>query len=78
MIENGLEFLNSWCDSPMVEYEELAEKFQIEQKLEVETESLNKVTVPTLHQRRHDGDVEFEKIQLTKSQTLTDLNNQRK
>ena len=62
MIENGLEFLNSWCDSPMVEYEELAEKFQIEQKLEVETESLNKVTFPTLHQRRHDGDVEFEKV----------------
>ncbi|KAF3503515.1 hypothetical protein F2Q69_00041542 [Brassica cretica] len=62
MIENGLEFLNSWCDSPMVEYEELVEKFQIKQKLEVEAESLNKVTVPTLHQRRHDGDVKFEKV----------------
>nr|VDD03614.1 unnamed protein product [Brassica rapa] len=62
MIENGLEFVNSWCDSPMIEYEELVEQFQIEQKLEVETESLNKVTFPTLHQRRHDGDVEFEKV----------------
>ncbi|KAL0741211.1 hypothetical protein Bca4012_082724 [Brassica carinata] len=46
MIENGLEFLDSWCDSPMVEDEELAEQSQIEQKLEVETESLKKVTVP--------------------------------
>ncbi|KAH0921950.1 hypothetical protein HID58_021968 [Brassica napus] len=33
-----------------------AEQSQIEQKLEVETESLNKVTAPRLHQRRHDRD----------------------
>ncbi|WZZ17126.1 hypothetical protein YC2023_110215 [Brassica napus] len=62
MIENGLEFLDLWCDSTMVEYEELAEQSQIKQKLEVETKSLNKVTVLMLHQRRHNGDVEFEKV----------------
>ncbi|KAH0909986.1 hypothetical protein HID58_033307 [Brassica napus] len=57
-IENRFEFLDSWCDSLMVEDEELERLIRrTSLRSEVETESLNKVTAPTLHQTRHDGDL---------------------